>query len=1214
MGKKFLTFENFFYAWQKLKNELNKNDICFDRYDYASFEVNLETNIKKLIKEIENGTYEQDEIKILPLPKKYDEEEKIKRVRQNFYVPVRTQLVWMAVVNQILVLDYDFKFWNYGNRIYYSAFYEKDNGDSSTKKLKLGWYRHTSKNLYRKWQQSWPLFKKHISITAKMLYQIKLDNDENEIIENNNFIEDKRKVRYLDKRYLIKNKDKEIKELYWLSIDFEKFYPSIKLDKLKTIFKDNVNNIVDDLTSEIIDKLFCFKIGNLKDFSIEELDALCIDNDIEFKSLPTGLFVAGFLSNLFLTNIDKEIEEEIKDENIYIFRFVDDNIILADNFEMLYKFYGKYKRIIDKYGLKINEDKIEPKQFGEYITFFDKNPKKNKDVPINIVIDLYKYMLKNNFKKSNKKELIKIFLEKERDKVKKACLVDKEFIKPFINETLKKVSNIAKTNFNLLTIEEQQNLVKDIVHLFTTDLDDKEIREDTKLSFCATKLCSFLKNKYFFSIGDYEEYLKTIQEYKKTDREILELLSQKRKKVLEVYLKYLLNAIETYHDKKNLYYKTIEFIANSGIAIEIFLERIEKIIKEKCNSLAVSSLLQILFNSLSKILIKQYLICKNNSNFYNPIQKENAKFFKDNIIENICCLEKLKELCTKKDNILNDSFKNLQMIICIVSNKDEKVNIKNLSLKEAYSLDKQFYHDTFDYIKKQLYKIYCNNKDFILSDYDILNMNFEESKIKTEDNLILDKEIIEFNETEILKKILKVTENYNQKNIEYNIFLNNEESKKIAYIGILLLILLQKNFYNAKKIWNIFVESKYYLLIFNYRYFFIDGIKNNISTDTINLLNACLISSIHRNEETTIFKNELLAQKLKFENYDDTTFDSMPITNLSMLNNIIKEIIKSISQLTIKETKRQIIKKELLNSKKISRKEYSENINISIIQSTFDYEQFYTNKDLKNPNNIFIPNIETELDNAFNRIKVDRDKIKADIILIPEISTPQSYSQKLKIYSEELESIIIAGMNYSIKDTKIRNYVSIFVPKTFANKKIDNKTKYFEIAKCNYAKEEKDTFKVCNLNFDPDDNIYLFDAGFKGKFGIIICSDIFDIERFSIYRGYIQNLLIIAYNKDTNLFTKFAETLARVLYCNVTICNTGMYSGSLVYVPYEESYKRFVYKVGGQNLFTTQTLSLPLKDIIDVQKGCKDKNEDKYNHLAKYKDRPPAYPPNKKNF
>lgn len=1209
MGKKFLTFENFFYAWQKLKNELDKNDICFDRYDYALFEVDLENNINKLIKEIKDGSYEQDEIKILPLPKKYDEKEGKKKVRQHFYVPVRTQLVWMAIVNQILILDYDFKFWNYGNRIYYSAFYEEDSENTSIKKLKLGLYRHTSKHLYRKWQQSWPLFKKHISITAKMLYQLKLDNDEDEIRENNNSIEDKRKVKYLDSNYLIKNKDKEIKELYWLSIDFKSFYPSIKLDKLKTIFKDKVNNIVDDLSFEIIDKLFCFKIGNLDDFNTQELNELSIDNNKDFKSLPTGLFVAGFLSNLFLTNIDNEIEEEIKDKNIYIFRFVDDNIILADDFEKLYNFYEIYKKIINKYGIQINEGKIEPKQFREYVTFFDKSSDKNKEIPIDIVIDLYKHLLKNNFEENKKEEFYNDFFKTQREKVKKACLVDKEFIKPFINETLKKVSNISKINFDLLTIEEQQNLVKDIVHLFTTDLDDKEIREDTKLSFCATKLCSFLKNKCFFSVEDYEEYLKKIQGDKKTDKEILELLLQKRKKVLSVYLKYLLNAIETYHDKRNLYYKTIEFIAGSGIDIKIFLERIEKIIKEKCNTLAVSSLLQILFNSLSKILIKQYLICKENTNSYNAIQKENAKYFIENAKKNINCLERLKMLCNNKDNILNNSFNNLQIIIYIITTKDEKIKIPNLSLEEAYYLHKQFYHNTFNNIKKQLYEIYCKNKDVTLSDYIVLNKNVEDSKIKIEDGLILDKKIIKFNEEKILREILKVIKICSQKNIEYNIFVDNKESKKIVYIGILLLILLQKDFYNAKRIWNIFVESKYYLLIFNYRYFFIDGIKNNISTDTINLLNACLISSIHRNEETTIFKNELLAQKLKFENYDDTTFDSMPITNLSMLNNIIKEIIKSISQLTIKETKRQIIKKELLNSKKISRKEYSENINISIIQSKFNYKQFYTIKNKKTENEfydlrldkqIFVPNIETELDNAFNRIKVDRDKIKADIILIPEISTPQSYSRKLKIYSEELESIIIAGMNFSIQANKVRNYVSIFIPKTFAGKRIDKHNKYIEVAKCNPATYEKYTFDKCNLKFDKDDNIYLFDAGFKGKFGIIICSDIFDIERFSIYRGYIQNLFIIAYNPDTKLFTKFAETLARVLYCNVTICNTGIFSGSLVYVPYEKSYKRFVYRVEGVDLFTTQTLSLPLKDIINIQKTQK--------KLDGYKDLPPAYP------
>lgn len=1211
---KILTFENFFYAWKKLKNELNKNDICFDIYDYASFEVDLENNINKLIKEIEEGSYEQDEIKILPLPKKYDEEEKIKKVRQYFYVPVRTQLVWMAVVNQILQLDYDFKFWNYGNRIYYSTFYEEeiDNRNVPKKKLKLAWYRHTSKNLYRKWQQSWPLFKKHISITAKMLYSITLDDDENKIRENNNSIEDKRKVKYLDYNYLIKNSEKEIKELYWISVDFKDFYPSIQLDKLKTIFKEKVNNIVDDLNPEFIEKLFCFRIENLSNFQEKELKELSIDSKSkEFKSLPTGLFVAGFLSNLFLTEIDREIEKETKNDNIYIFRFVDDNVILADNFEKLYNFYKKYQIILDKYGITINKDKTEPKEFRIYTSFFEQN----NDLSVDIVIDLYKALLKENFKQEINKEFVTNFLKKEKNKVIKACLVDKEFIRPFINETLKKVSNISKTNFDLLTIEEQRNFIEDITHLFTINLDNREIREDTRLSFCATKLCSFLKNKYFFSIEDYEKYLQELGK-NKINKNIIKSLSKKRKQLLEVYLKYLLNAIEIYHDKRNLYYKIIEFIANSGLDINIFLKKVKKIINKRCNHLAISAILQILFNSLSKIIVKQFSISKENSNYYNPIQKLNAKFFIDNVIKekNINFLKDLKDKNCREDGILDNSFNNLQLIVSIV--KEEKIKKEKLSTEEAYCLYKQFYHYSFSYIRKLIYEKY-NVNDNLENDYTVLNEYIQKDKIANSfigldksESVILDKIEEEITKCKDEDKTIKT--NYDI----HNVFGNNIESFQVFYIGIRLLQLLQKESDNAIKIWNIFTKGKLYLLVCKYKEFFIDGIRNNISTDTVGLLKSCLMSSIHRNEETEKIKNEILTQKLKFENYDDTTFDGNPLSNLKDLQYRIEQIKNKLKKFTINNNfnttepkTRQIIKKELLNSKKINRKEYSENINISIIQSKFNYKQFYTVKnkgttnefyDLRLSKQIFVPNIETELDNAFNRIKVDRDKIKADIILIPEISTPQSYSRKLKIYSEELESIIIAGMNYSIQGNRVRNYVSIFVPKTFSNKKIDNKSKCFEIAKCNPATDENDMFDKCNLKLDKDDNIYLFDAGFKGKFGIIICSDIFDIERFSIYRGYIQNLFIIAYNQDTKLFAKFAETLARVLFCNVTICNTGIFSGSLVYVPYEESYKRFVYRVEGLDLFTTQTLSLPLKDIITIQKIRK--------KLAGYKELPPAYP------
>ena len=58
---------------------------------------------------------------------------------------------------------------------------------------------------------------------------------------------------------------------------------------------------------------------------------------------------------------------------------------------------------------------------------------------------------------------------------------------------------------------------------------------------------------------------------------------------------------------------------------------------------------------------------------------------------------------------------------------------------------------------------------------------------------------------------------------------------------------------------------------------------------------------------------------------------------------------------------------------------------------------------------------------------------------------------------------------------------------------------------------------------------------------------------------------------------------AVTLYCNVIICNTGFYGGSVCISPYKEPHKRVVYKQDGNNLFSTQIIRLPVKTIIEQQ-------------------------------
>ena len=88
-----------------------------------------------------------------------------------------------------------------------------------------------------------------------------------------------------------------------------------------------------------------------------------------------------------------------------------------------------------------------------------------------------------------------------------------------------------------------------------------------------------------------------------------------------------------------------------------------------------------------------------------------------------------------------------------------------------------------------------------------------------------------------------------------------------------------------------------------------------------------------------------------------------------------------------------------------------------------------------------------------------------------------------------------------------------------------------------------------------------------------------------MYRNKIQTLFILAYNRDTTSFDHLAEALARMLFCNVVVCNCGQYGGSLAVSPFREPYKRTIYRHTGQDLPNAQLIELPLASLISHQEG-----------------------------
>ena len=212
-----------------------------------------------------------------------------------------------------------------------------------------------------------------------------------------------------------------------------------------------------------------------------------------------------------------------------------------------------------------------------------------------------------------------------------------------------------------------------------------------------------------------------------------------------------------------------------------------------------------------------------------------------------------------------------------------------------------------------------------------------------------------------------------------------------------------------------------------------------------------------------------------------------------------------------------------------------------------------------------------------------------DIILLPELAVPLGFVSNLRRIAKSLSCIIIAGLDYrqipSGANHKVANEAIIIVPDRWKNKKISASTTARYIGKTYCSRQEGEHLTSQGFGFQGDRSVWIFDGGEVGRFGVAICYDFLDLERVAAYRGQIQHLFVLAYNKDTGSFEHAAQAMSRMIFCNVVICNTGFYGGSLAVSPYYQPPKRTIYRHGGAQLITSQIFSLPAKILWEHQQG-----------------------------
>ena len=534
--------ENLTWAWKKAQWLYRTADGPVDLAEVAAFELDLERQLKLIGTKFLNLSYRLRPIILLPQPKKPKDDGKA-RLRQSFQVSVRDQVAWIALVNVIgPLLDSKMPAWSYGHRLYKAAWYEEQ--AEGGLRLELGPYRHTSGNLFRRFKHSWPLFRRHISLSARLM--VNALEDEEQLDDS-----EKSALNYTDKpRYLESTYWEPVRspKLYYASIDLEKFYPSITQSAITSALK----LYLDDFTSDewlriLVTRLLDFRVGSTGSHLLSDPVVEPQTNVGPLQGIPTGLMVAGFLSNVAMLPLDILTDRRLqRNRRLAHFRFVDDHAILAYDSNELRAWILQYEKSLSRLriGPKLSQDKFDPPILAKALEV-----------------------------EADDDTLAQLNSDSEIDGSHPSRLMTK---------TLALVSELAGTDFDILSDDSRNERLGKLEWLLLADLSDREIRSDTRAAFAASRLASLIPIAFSPSVQLLEMWRELSRLKQATSntqspvqaeklKELKDLVNQLQIRELNTYLgraKYYFSMmLRAFHDhpyKPRLFLRVLEFCRNTG--------------------------------------------------------------------------------------------------------------------------------------------------------------------------------------------------------------------------------------------------------------------------------------------------------------------------------------------------------------------------------------------------------------------------------------------------------------------------------------------------------------------------------------------------------------------------------------------------------------------------------------------------------------------------
>lgn len=549
--------ETLLWAWRKVRRCYQTADSLYNQAELAAFDLNLEAELDSIRQDFAAGSWTGKPLRLVPQPKKPDGQGN-PRLRQYFELAVRDQVAWTAIATVLgPELDRKMPAWSYGNRLYRAAWYDEESQERGVAQLNIGPYRHAAGHLYRHFKHSWPLYRRHVSLTARRMVAdpiiiAELDHGERRALDQ------AEGLAFLDPQHWI-HKASPGDKLYAASFDLMKFYPTVRIAAILRGFETHVEGFAaEPELASLLTQMLRF-----------EVDASCLHPEMcdavqppvaagPFDGIPTGLFVGGFLANVAMLSLDLQVDALLlENRRIAHFRFVDDHEVLAYDFEELCNWIDSYAELLDAFGIGpiIEPDKYIPSELKYILDPSTLDDESDTDRPFERGEPLLR-------------------------RAANAAEINGRKPTELMTRTLAQVSMLAATDFDLLTDAGRSQRLEQLEWLLLANIPEQEIRGDTRMAFAAARIALltpalFRPNEKLLEAHRELQFQKAktrptdadVQKIALTEKRIVEYEKNERadwEGLLKRHFGLLFEAFSAHPDKARLFIRLIDFCRSTG--------------------------------------------------------------------------------------------------------------------------------------------------------------------------------------------------------------------------------------------------------------------------------------------------------------------------------------------------------------------------------------------------------------------------------------------------------------------------------------------------------------------------------------------------------------------------------------------------------------------------------------------------------------------------